>query len=195
MEDGHSMGSFAAQQCVVDHSEFINGLALSGTGALDGLVRLAESRKRTPAEIVNAAFEPARTPCDWLSRDPATVDAFMNDPCVSGGCNLRRTSHSSASPPGWPIRSVFVKFGTICLYVYFRESDDPVGQQLEGVSVLIERYRADGVRNISHDFYAGGRHEMLNEIDRDEVRANLFGWINRVLSATFEPTASHVAKN
>ena len=62
MEDGHSMGSFAAQQCVVDHSEFINGLALSGTGALDGLVRLAESRKRTPAEIVNAAFEPARTP-------------------------------------------------------------------------------------------------------------------------------------
>jgi alpha-beta hydrolase superfamily lysophospholipase len=61
----------------------------------------------------------------------------------------------------------------------FSGNDDPVGQQLEGVSVLIERYRAAGVRNISHDFYAGGRHEMLNEINRDEVRANLFGWIKQ----------------
>ena len=73
---GHSMGSFAAQQCKLDHSEFIDGLALSGSGALDGLVRLAQSDKHTPAEIVNAAFEPARTPGDC---DPATVDAFLND--------------------------------------------------------------------------------------------------------------------
>jgi alpha-beta hydrolase superfamily lysophospholipase len=76
---GHSMGSFAAQQFVLDHSGVIDGLVLSGSGALDGLVRLAQSGKLTPAEIVNGVFEPVRTPCDWLSRDPATVDAFMND--------------------------------------------------------------------------------------------------------------------
>jgi pimeloyl-ACP methyl ester carboxylesterase len=34
---GHSMGSFAAQQYVLDHSYSIDGLALSGSGALDGL--------------------------------------------------------------------------------------------------------------------------------------------------------------
>jgi hypothetical protein len=58
-----------------------------------------------------------------------------------------------------------------------------VGQQLKGVSVLIERYRAAGIRDVSHDFYTGGRHEMLNEINRDEVRENLLRWISGVLSS------------
>ncbi|MDQ1470251.1 MAG: hypothetical protein QOJ99_1731 [Bryobacterales bacterium] len=45
---GHSMGSFAAQQYALDHSGFIEGLVLSGSGALDGLVHLAQTRKRAP---------------------------------------------------------------------------------------------------------------------------------------------------
>jgi len=40
---GHSMGSFAAQQFVINNSDLIDGLALSGSGALDGLVRLAQT--------------------------------------------------------------------------------------------------------------------------------------------------------
>jgi alpha-beta hydrolase superfamily lysophospholipase len=63
----------------------------------------------------------------------------------------------------------------------FSGSDDPVGQQLEGVKVLIERYRKAGVYDISTYFYTGGRHEMLNEINRDEVRADLLAWISAVL--------------
>jgi len=51
-----------------------------------------------------------------------------------------------------------------------------VGQQLEGVPVLIERYHNAGIYDISHDFYTGGRHEMLNEINRNEVRARLLVW-------------------
>jgi alpha-beta hydrolase superfamily lysophospholipase len=58
---GHSMGPFAAQQYTLDASAEIDGLALSGSGALEALVRLAQSSSKTPAEIVNAAFEPART--------------------------------------------------------------------------------------------------------------------------------------
>jgi hypothetical protein len=69
---------------VINNSDLIDGLALSGSGALDGLVRLAQSGKGTPPEIVNAAFEAACTPCDWLSHDPATVDAFMKDPLCFG---------------------------------------------------------------------------------------------------------------
>src|SRR5262249_57591697 len=62
---GHSMGSFAAQQYVLDHSREIDGLVLSGSGALDGLAQLVSS---APAgeNILNAAFEPSRTPFDWL---------------------------------------------------------------------------------------------------------------------------------
>src|SRR6266446_7561205 len=79
---GHSLGSFAAQQFVFDHSHSINGLALSGSGALDGLARLAQSISpgTDPMKLMNAAFEPARTPMDWISRDNEEVDKFMNDP-------------------------------------------------------------------------------------------------------------------
>jgi alpha-beta hydrolase superfamily lysophospholipase len=76
---GHSMGSFAAQQYILDHSDSIDGLVLSGSGVLDGLAQLAISA--APGQnILNDPFEPSRTPCDWLSRDHAAVDAFMNDP-------------------------------------------------------------------------------------------------------------------
>jgi len=56
-----------------------------------------------------------------------------------------------------------------------------VGEQLQGLMVLIERYRGAGVDDISYDFYDGGRHEMLNEINRDEVREHLLDWIDVVV--------------
>jgi alpha-beta hydrolase superfamily lysophospholipase len=64
----------------------------------------------------------------------------------------------------------------------FSGGEDPVGQQLEGVRVLIDRYREAGLHGISMDFYPGGRHEMLNEINRDEVITNLLCWISAVLT-------------
>jgi alpha-beta hydrolase superfamily lysophospholipase len=184
---GHSMGSFAAQQFVLDHSGFIDGLALSGSGDLDGLVRLAQSGKLSPAEIVNAAFEPARTPCDWLSRDPAVVDAFLHDPLCFGWLQPAASESFFAAAPRLadPERLRNIRHD---LPIYaFSGSADPVGQQLEGVSVLIERYRDAGISHISHDFYPGGRHEMLNEINRDEVRKNLLRWISGVLSGKSQP--------
>src|SRR5882724_9025358 len=61
---GHSMGSFAAQQFILDHSHSINGLVLSGSGILDGLVSAAQSvpAGEDPMKLMNASFEPARTP-------------------------------------------------------------------------------------------------------------------------------------
>jgi alpha-beta hydrolase superfamily lysophospholipase len=48
----------------------------------------------------------------------------------------------------------------------FSGSEDPVGQQLRGLHKLIARYRDAGLSDIAFDFYPGGRHEMLNEINR-----------------------------
>jgi alpha-beta hydrolase superfamily lysophospholipase len=75
---GHSMGSFAAQRYALDHSGDIDGLILSGSGALDGLARLVGSAS-PGSNLLNAAFEPSRTPSDWLSRDNAVVDALLNE--------------------------------------------------------------------------------------------------------------------
>jgi alpha-beta hydrolase superfamily lysophospholipase len=176
---GHGLGSFAAQQYVLDHSDLIDGLILSGSGALDGLARLV---KKTPLEkIFNKQFSPARTPFDWLSRDPAIVDDFIKDSlCFAalqpGSMESFLAAESQLADPDclrW-IRS------DLPIYL-FSGSEDPVGQQLEGVRLLLERYRKAGVTNLSHHFYPDGRHEMLNEINACEVRTNLVLWISEIL--------------
>jgi alpha-beta hydrolase superfamily lysophospholipase len=177
---GHSMGSFASQQYVLDHSREIDGLILSGSGALDGLARVASS---APAgtNILNARFEPARTPADWLSRDSAIVDAFMNDPLCFPQLQPASFASFLAAAPRLSDPGDLGRIRAALPIYLFAGSEDPVGQQLEGVAVLIERYRKAGVRDISHDFYPGGRHEMLNEINRDEVMTRLLGWISQML--------------
>jgi alpha-beta hydrolase superfamily lysophospholipase len=173
---GHSLGSFAAQQYVLDRSEEIDGLILSGSGTLDGLARLASS---TPSgkNIFNARFEPARTPFDWLSRDTAVVDAFANDPlCFAELQPASLASFLAASKRlSDPLQLEKIR-EDLPIYL-IAGSEDPVGQQLEGVHQLIHRYEDAGVYDILRDFYQGGRHEMLNEINRDEVRARLLTWI------------------
>ena len=177
---GHSMGSFAAQQYVLDHSREIDGLILSGSGALDGIARLASSAT-AGTNILNAPFEPARTPFDWLSRDSAVADAFINDPLCfaelqpAAFASFLAAAHRLSDPIS--LRQIR---NDLPIYL-FSGSEDPVGQQLEGVQVLMERYHKAGIYDISHEFYPGGRHEMLNEINRNEVRARLLGWISTVL--------------
>ena len=180
---GHSLGSFAAQQFVLDHSHSIDGLALSGSGALDGLARLAQSL--APGEdlmkLMNAAFEPARTPMDWISRDNAQVDAFVNDPlCFPTLKPESMQSFVGAFPRLADPREIRKIRDDLPIYI-FSGSNDPVGQRLEGVRVLIDRYRSAGLSSITHDFYTGGRHEMLHETNRRDVITNLLVWISGVL--------------
>jgi alpha-beta hydrolase superfamily lysophospholipase len=74
---GHSMGSFASQQYVLNEQRNRWPDPLR-SGALDGVAQLAASAP-PGTNILNAPFEPARTTFDWLSRDNAVVDAFIND--------------------------------------------------------------------------------------------------------------------
>jgi len=76
---GHDMGSFAAQRYVIDHSHEIDGLMLSGSGALESLARAALPETQA-ATCSMPHSEPARTPSTGLCRDRAIVDAFMADP-------------------------------------------------------------------------------------------------------------------
>jgi len=173
---GHSMGSFAAQQYVLDRSRDIDGLILSGSGALDGLAAVARSAP-PGSNILNAAFEPARTPLDWLSRDNAVVDAFLNDPlCFPQLQPSSFASFLAAAPRLSDTKALSGIRLDLPIYL-FSGSEDPVGQQLEGVETLVRRYRQAGLYDISHDVYRGGRHEMLNETNRGEVLANLLNWL------------------
>ena len=177
---GHDMGSFAAQRYVIDHSHEIDGLILSGSGALDGLARAAFSGI-AGSNLLNAAFEPARTPFDWLCRDQAIVDAFMADPrCFEDLHPESLVSFLDTAPRLYDPVALRKIRGDLPIYL-FSGSEDPVGQQLRGLHTLIGRYRDAGLRDIAFDFYPGGRHEMLNEINRRQVQTRLLGWISQTL--------------
>jgi alpha-beta hydrolase superfamily lysophospholipase len=177
---GHGMGSFAAQQYALDHSRDIDGLALSGSGALDGIAALMHASSGK-INILNDSFEPARTPFDWLSRDDAIVDAFMRDPlCFEELKPAALASFLGAAPRLRNPTSLANIRKDLPIYA-FSGNDDPVGQQLEGVQALIERYREAGIGDTAHDFYPDGRHEMLNELNCDEVRARLLRWLGGVV--------------
>jgi len=177
---GHGLGSFAAQQYILDHSQLIDGLIISGSGALDGLVRVAKSM---PAgeNYLNAAFAPTRTPFDWLSRDPAIADTFMQDHLCFGSLQPKSMESflAASSQLADPDRLNGIR-RNLPIYL-LSESDDPIGQKLKGVKILMKRYRQAGLVNISHRFYPGGRREILNDTNSKEIQTNLLLWLSAVL--------------
>jgi alpha-beta hydrolase superfamily lysophospholipase len=177
---GHNMGSFAAQRYVIDHSHEIDGLILSGSGTLEGLARAALPQT-AGSNLLNAAFEPARTPFDWLCGDRAVVDAFMADPlCFEDLHPDSLVSFLGTAPRLYDPVALRKIRGDLPIYL-FSGSEDPVGQQLRGLHRLIGRYRDAGLRDIAFDFYPDGRHEMLNEINRRQVQTRLLSWISQTL--------------
>jgi alpha-beta hydrolase superfamily lysophospholipase len=176
---GHSMRSFAAQLYLLDHSELLDGVALSGTTALD-LLGAAAMAGRWKLEDLNASFEPARTPFDWLSRDKAVVDAYIADPLC--GFNVNAESYGSLFAVA-PRLATVQEIGRIRhdLPMFLFVGDlDPVNAKLTWFQPLIDRYRESGLTDVSWHVYGNARHEVLNEINRQEVVANLQAWIDRV---------------
>jgi alpha-beta hydrolase superfamily lysophospholipase len=177
---GHSMGSFAAQQYIIEHSGELDGLILSGSGALDALALLA---RHVPPEMnfLNSHFEPSRTPLDWLSRDKAVVDAFINDPLCFPRLQPASFASFLAAAPRLAEAINLSRIRTDLPIYLLSGSEDPVGQQLKGIEILMARYHRARLNNITLRAYAGGQHEMLNETNSDDVRADLLDWMTSVL--------------
>jgi alpha-beta hydrolase superfamily lysophospholipase len=179
---GHSMGSFAAQLYIQDNSQLLDGVALSGSAALD-LLGAAAATGRWKLEDLNGGFEPARTPFDWLSRDESEVDAYISDPLC--GFTVSQGSYASLFSVASKLASV-LELSRIRkdLPVFLFAGDrDPVNANLAWFYPLIDRYREAGLRDVSSHIFGGARHEVLNETNRSEVFAVLQAWIDRVTNS------------
>jgi alpha-beta hydrolase superfamily lysophospholipase len=180
---GHSMGSFVAQNYLRSHSALLRGCVLSGSAAPDLIAHLIEQVGEGGLESMNAPFEPARTPFDWLSRDPAEVDKYVTDPAC--GFNLNDRSRDSAKD-AW--ESAITPDGLAQirhdLPIYILAGDaDPVNNNLEYLKPVAARYRDAGLKDVTERYYPAGRHEMFNETNREEVLRDLLAWLRRFIPA------------
>jgi len=176
---GHSMGSFAAQNYVLDNSSLIAGLVLSGSAAVDKLA--IDPSQDADLTAFNRAFEPARTQHDWLSRDPAAVDAYEADPLCGFGINKNAMATMTASAIRLIDPAALAQIRKDLPIYIFAGDKDPINHNLERVRPLAERYRAAGIMNVTEKYYADGRHEMLNETNRDEVLRDLATWLQTAI--------------
>ncbi|HXC55663.1 MAG TPA: alpha/beta hydrolase [Rhizomicrobium sp.] len=174
---GHSMGSFAAQIYVLDHSDLIDGFILSGSAAIDKL-----QAPRGGLSAIGEGMDKPRTPFDWLSRDDKEVDAYIADPLCGFTVNdaSRASMFAAAAPAVDPAQLAHIR-KDLPFYI-FAGDKDPINAELTRLIPLVERYRQAGIGDIETDFYRDGRHEMLNETNRGEVVANLQRWIERVIA-------------
>ncbi|SDI96568.1 Lysophospholipase, alpha-beta hydrolase superfamily [Actinokineospora alba] len=173
---GHSMGSYAVQQVMLDHADLLDGAVLAGTTALDGLIdRLAGLPERIT--FYNTRFQPVRTPFDWLSRDEAFVDAFMADPLCAFPLDDDGMRDMYAAAPR--LADPATVTSRLPLYVMVGDRD-PLNDGLVLSDLLVQRYRAAGLADITYRTYPGARHHLFHETDSDEITADLVAWITRV---------------
>ncbi|MFB4332979.1 MULTISPECIES: alpha/beta hydrolase [Paenibacillus] len=198
---GHSMGSFLTQKIICSDGELFDGFILSGTNGPQGLLTfgmsLAAAQMRLQGNThrslmlnalvfgpYNKGFGPIRTPFDWLSRDEAEVDKYINDPYCGKVCTARffRDFFKLLSQIHQPqLMKCLPKDKPV--YIFSGE-DDPVGHRGKGVRRLIELYRKHGVQDLEYRLYPGGRHEMLHETNRAEVAADVLDWLERHTSGS-----------
>jgi alpha-beta hydrolase superfamily lysophospholipase len=200
---GHSMGSFLSQRYIQLHGGEIDGLVLSGTNGKQGLsldigilvarieikLRGRRAKSRTLNSLsfgsFNKSFHPSRTEFDWLSSDSSEVDKYISDEYCGriftagffndffeGLKEIENPSNMADIPRDLPV------------YIFSGEKD-PVGGFTKGVMRLVQTYRSLGMKDVTYRFYKDGRHEMLNEINREQVVSDLIVWLNSKISRCY----------
>jgi len=176
----HSMGSFAAQQYLLDHGRDLDGVILTGTAVLDLLEPALDLDQPLDLAMFNAPFAPARTDYDWLSRDEAIVDAYVADPLCGFGIDTASAKAMFAGARRLADADAVAAIpGNLPVYIAAGEMD-PVNAGLALLTPLAERLRDAGLTDVTVVTYSGARHEILNETNRDEVLGSIVDWIGPI---------------
>lgn len=193
---GHSMGSFLTRTYLIKHPDKYDGVILSGTGhqsqalVLGGNAAASVMAKLSGAmgdgaKLDSLAFgtylnkiENPRTKFDWLSRDTEQVDKYIADPLCGfvGKIGLYRDMMQG-------IKFITDKKNIAQMNkekpVYFMSGDgDPVGDYGKGVERAYKAFCDAGLHDVFMRLYPGGRHEMLNETNKEQVYQDILSWLN-----------------
>jgi len=194
---GHSMGSFLTQRYICLYGSGLKGAILSGSCGKQGIIidiarliakgeikKIGRSGKSDKLDKLsfgsyNNSFKPNRTAFDWLSSDNKEVDKYIADPF----CGTVFTAGFFYDFLGG-LKSIADKLEIknvpkdLPIYI-FSGDKDPVGKNGKGVLKLVKAYKEHGINDLSYKLYKDRRHEMLNEINKEEVMIDVIKWLNK----------------
>lgn len=194
----HSMGSYMLRKYLTIHNENLNGAVIMGTGMVPEAITkfglftvkfLAVFRgwhHRSKFVADNAFGKPYRRydltgktlSNSWLTKDEEIVKSYYADPCCKFIFTLNgyQALFEAVLYDGQPENAAKIP-KTLPLFIVSGQ-DDPVGDLGVGVKKVYDMYKAAGIEDITYKLYENDRHEILNELDRDNVYSDILSWMN-----------------
>ena len=192
---GHSMGSFLTRTYLIAYPGTLDGAILSGTGqepaplvALGRALSALECRRLGPQGVsplvdtlslgaYNRRFRPNRTSADWISRDPAAVDAYLADPLCRSKPTVSMFRDMMEGLQFIAVRDNLRKMDPSTPVLLLSGDRDPVGGMGKGVRKVQNMFLDAGCTDVTLKLYPGCRHEMFHEVNQQEVFQDLLAWL------------------
>ena len=192
---GHSMGSFLTRTYIIRYHDGPDGVILSGTGQQSSLMvntgltvantiikrhgtnYKSEFLNKLAFSGYNNRCKPNRTEFDWLTRDTATVDAYVDDPDC-GFITSADLTRDMLMGIKYISSSKNLERMNKDLPVFFVSGDaDPVGEYGKGVLRVYNGFLKAGLSDVTLKLYHESRHEILNEMNKEEVYSDILSWL------------------
>lgn len=197
---GHSMGSFITRNYLLRYGSGIDGAIICGTGMQDKVTlffartlaavqKVFCGDKHVSGLLNKAAFGSynkriahPKTKNDWLSRNEENVAGYEADSLcgftftVNGFATLFRLIHNLHD------KESLAKMPKELPVFFIAGAEDPVGNYGKAVEKVYRSYLELGMTDIQMKLYPEDRHELLNEVDREDVYEDVYRWIVQRLS-------------
>ncbi len=191
---GHSMGSLALRACVRKDDSLFSGLVLCGSLVYNPLSSVVGKILSFLCGCGLGHFRPKVLPrivSDWYNRsfheegyqawtcsDPAVRESFQENPknnyrfTLNGSNGMVQLMRMAYATDGWTFKSPSLPA------LFLAGEDDPATGGPEGMTNAVEAMKKVGYRNISLKTYPLMRHELLNEIGKEQVWRDILDFIN-----------------
>lgn len=195
---GHSMGSFIARIYAENHPENVDLLIIAGTGGpqplapvglaitdisgkLKGLEYRSEAAMKLFFTVCNQNFKDENSEHSWLSRDKEIIEEYESDDYCTFDFSVKAMNDLVMLSTECNSEEWFKNFRRDLPVLIISGELDPVGDNGKGVFEVYKKLEENGVEDISFKLYSGCRHELLNELNKDEVMEDILRWIsNRI---------------
>lgn len=198
---GHSMGSFITRFYVSRHAEGLSGYLCSGTSGhnpalgfglmlSDIMVHLSGGKKQGKLlnhisfQNYNKKFKPVVTGCEWLTRDAEVCKRYADDEksgFVFTNSGFRDMFHLLKAVDGQAWSDQIPKDLPIIL---LSGEMDPVGNFGKGVQEVYGWLKKSDIHDLTLKIYPGARHELHNELGRDDYVSDIAGWMEKRMQKT-----------